>query len=229
MRKLPLWVLNNDRPSVYDSESATAIEMVAKIYGAMQEFVDEYNNFATNVNEEIESFVESSNGDYETFKVAIRQEFQDFIDVINVKVLGQDDKIAGAVSYMKSKIIETAEGVVDELIEKKSSIIDGKFDTVNMRFDLVNEKIEELKDRDTFLLQQDSTNRQELSVTIGGLSDRLGETIDKVADHETYLTRLNGFIAENDSDIGTLRARINNIVNYLKNNDSTFEDIGGNG
>ena len=40
---LPKWVLPNNYPAFYDSESATAIEMVAKLYGAMKTLIEEHN------------------------------------------------------------------------------------------------------------------------------------------------------------------------------------------
>ena len=44
MNLLPKWVLPPTLPSVYDLESFTALEMVAKLYGAINELIGEYNN-----------------------------------------------------------------------------------------------------------------------------------------------------------------------------------------
>lgn len=112
MIKLPLWTLNQNKPSVYDTESATCIEMVAKLYGAMQELIDEYNGFATNVNKLIEEFTTGVNNDNEVFRTALRQEFQDFIDTVAMEVQSQDNKIDEAVRYMKDKIVSTTQTLV---------------------------------------------------------------------------------------------------------------------
>lgn len=50
IKKLPHWVVNDNRPAFYDTESATAIEQTAKLYGAMSEVIDE-------VNKKIEEFM----------------------------------------------------------------------------------------------------------------------------------------------------------------------------
>ena len=49
---LPRWVLPPTLPSVYDSESATTLEMTSKLYGAMSKMVEDYNSFVDGINEE---------------------------------------------------------------------------------------------------------------------------------------------------------------------------------
>ena len=92
MINLPLWVLPEKFPSIYDSESATAIEMVGKVYAKMRELVDSYNEFANEVNVEINQFVAQGEYDKETFKVAMSQRFQDFIDAVELKLKTDDTK-----------------------------------------------------------------------------------------------------------------------------------------
>lgn len=104
MNRLPEWVMTNKFPSVYDSESGTAIEMVAKVYGAMQNLIKEYNQFAETVNQNIESFEADMKKDFEEFTVGLQQTLQDFIDVIDMKVSEQDQKIADAESYMVTNL-----------------------------------------------------------------------------------------------------------------------------
>ena len=117
MRKLPLWIMNQNKPSVYDSESATAIEMVGKVYGAMQELIDEYNSFATNCNKLIEDFTSGALKDAETFRTALRQEFQDFIDVVNLKIMSQDKKISDLSNYVKNNIAGVINDIIAEMKE----------------------------------------------------------------------------------------------------------------
>ena len=119
MELLPKWVLNDNTPAIHECESATAITMVAKLYGKVNELVTEYNKFVDSCNKTITDFVNGADNDHETFKVAIRQEFQDFIDVINLKVMNQDNTIADAVDYMKNNIIRTAQTVVISALSNK--------------------------------------------------------------------------------------------------------------
>ena len=105
MYKLRHWVLTDKFPAFYDAESATAIEQTAKVYGAFNELVDEYNNFVDVYNQHVEEFEQGMVTDMEAFQVGIRQEFQDFIDTVDLKIKNQDAVIADAVQYMKTNLI----------------------------------------------------------------------------------------------------------------------------
>lgn len=126
MNRLPHWVLSDKNPGFYDLESATAIEQTAKLYKAMQTLIDEYNTFVDRINANIEEFENSTNQDYELFKTGLRQEFQDFIDTIELKVLSQDkaisdkfteidEKLNNAIKYMKASLRSTIETLLDEM------------------------------------------------------------------------------------------------------------------
>ena len=56
MQKLPIWVLANARPSLYDVENATLPQMTARVYGAMNELIEEYNSFVEQSNANIEKY-----------------------------------------------------------------------------------------------------------------------------------------------------------------------------
>lgn len=117
MRLLPHWVLSDKFPAFYDSESATAIEQTAKLYAAVNELIAEYNKFVDGVNLQIEEFIDSSHKDFETFTVGIRQEFQDFIDVVELKLKSQDKEIDDAITYMKSNLHSTITHLINDMRE----------------------------------------------------------------------------------------------------------------
>ena len=50
---LKQWVLTNVKPCLYDTESVTVIQMVAKLYKTIQELIDSYNDFGEVVEERI--------------------------------------------------------------------------------------------------------------------------------------------------------------------------------
>lgn len=50
---LKQWVLTNVKPCLYDTESVTVIEMVAKLYKTTQELIDSYNEFGEVVEERL--------------------------------------------------------------------------------------------------------------------------------------------------------------------------------
>lgn len=86
MEKLPFWQLTNPHPAFYDAESGSAITMVAKVYAAMNELIEEHNTYIEGLNTRIDEFMNTANTEREEFAVAMRQEYQDFIDVIDLKV-----------------------------------------------------------------------------------------------------------------------------------------------
>lgn len=51
---LPNWYIADKHPAFYDTESATAIEMVAKLYGAMRKLQESHNNFTEEIDKKIE-------------------------------------------------------------------------------------------------------------------------------------------------------------------------------
>ena len=93
MLNLPKWRLTNPFPSFLDSESGTAIEQTAKVYAAMQQLIDEYNAFVDSVTAQINEFTATTKADHEEFETALRQEFQDFIDTVDLKMSQQNAKI----------------------------------------------------------------------------------------------------------------------------------------
>lgn len=115
---LPKWALNSNNPAFYDTESATAIEMVAKLHGSMNTLIDDYNNYVDNTNKIIANFNESTTKDIELFKIAMRQEFQDFIDTVELKIQSQDQTIKDAIEYIQNNIIAVTTKIVNEAIDK---------------------------------------------------------------------------------------------------------------
>ena len=53
MNKLPTWVLTNPLPAVHDLDSRTSIEMVGRLYAAMQSLIKEVNEHIAQVNKTV--------------------------------------------------------------------------------------------------------------------------------------------------------------------------------
>lgn len=102
MNLLPKWVLPPTMPSIYDSETFTALEMVAKVYGAMNELISEYNAFAESVNKKVDEFTAETEEQNQLFAVGLRQEFQDFIDIVNLKVTAQAQALENLIANMET-------------------------------------------------------------------------------------------------------------------------------
>lgn len=106
MEKLPYWRLTNPHPAFYDSESGSAIQMVAKVYAAMNELIEEHNTYIEGLNTRIDEFMSTANTEREEFAVAMRQEFQDFIDIIDLKIQGMEKSISDMVDGLPDLVKE---------------------------------------------------------------------------------------------------------------------------
>lgn len=97
MIRLPKWVIPHKFPAMFDTDSATAIEMTAKLYGAMNSLIEEYNKFIENVETIINGYgdtvLEEGINKNEVFRVAIRQEFQDFMDAVETHLDVQNKNV----------------------------------------------------------------------------------------------------------------------------------------
>lgn len=117
MKLLPHWCLTDKNPAFFDMDSKTAIEQTARIYAAMQELIAEYNKFVDGVNLQIEEFINDTNKDYEVFRTGLRQEFQDFIDIVDLKLMSQDKELENAINYMQTNLNSTVAALINEMRE----------------------------------------------------------------------------------------------------------------
>ena len=86
IKRLPYWVVPDSLPAFYETEGATAIQMVAKLYAKMQDMIDDYNKFVTQVNKEIEDFETGINKDFDKFKNCVMKLMSDYIETIDTKI-----------------------------------------------------------------------------------------------------------------------------------------------
>lgn len=118
IKPLPKWVLTENYPAFYDTESVTAIEMVAKLYGSMQELITDYNEFVDEINQAIQDFENGIINDFNDFKELIQGIVDDFIAEVREHMQDQDQaisdefaiqngKIDDAIDYMKTNLIAT--------------------------------------------------------------------------------------------------------------------------
>lgn len=128
LQPLPQIALTNLQPAFYDVESKTAIQMVSKFYSYLQNLVDDYNSFVTEVNNNIDNFESGMIHDFECFRNCMIKTMNDYIESIDTKInlqdlnisnkfTVQDNTIAEAIEYMKTNIVETATTVINQAID----------------------------------------------------------------------------------------------------------------
>lgn len=117
---LPKWHIADSNPAFYEYESATAIEMVAKLYAKVKELIESQNTFTDEMTKAFEDFKQAVNDNFNVFSTELRQEFQDFIDVVELKIKEQDVKIDDAVNYMKTNIYATTQNIVMDALANET-------------------------------------------------------------------------------------------------------------
>ena len=132
MLKLPHWVLPDKFPAVYDSESATVIEQTAKVYGAMNALIEEYNKFVDNVNAEINYFETTTNANIDDFKSCMTEIMSNFTECMQTKI---DD----AIFYMKENIEGTTTVIVNDALSNGTIKVVERYDPNSESLEMVAE------------------------------------------------------------------------------------------
>lgn len=125
---LPAWTLTNLQPAFYDSESATVLQQMSKVYAKMQELLEDYNSFVKDINTTIDDFQNGIISDFDCFKNCIIKTMNDYISSIDTKINLQDSNIANkfseqdtvienAINYMKDNIVQTTTDVINQAIQ----------------------------------------------------------------------------------------------------------------
>ena len=135
IQNLPPWNFNNLKPSFNDLESATAVEMVYKLYGKNQELINDYNQFLTDINNEVTAFKESTNQDMECFKENITKICNDYIATMDMKIDCQDRKIADAIAFMRDNLQTSINELLTDMQEQGelNTIILNTFNSLDRR------------------------------------------------------------------------------------------------
>ena len=128
MQLLPKIYLHDNKYTFYDMDAKTMLELASTLHGAMNALIADYNAFVDNTNKLLEDFMNDANADREVFETAMRQEFQDFIDIIDLKMQEQDGTIADAVNYMKTNLAKNVQTYIDTVLSDKGVTITATYD-----------------------------------------------------------------------------------------------------
>lgn len=129
MNKLPLWAPTTGRPAFYDSESATAIEMVAKLYGAMQSLIDEYNNTIEELNKQFTDLEGDTREDLKRFKEEYIRIMNNFNTRLNTVYEQQQKEIQNAIQYMTENLNEAMQEIINEQFQNGSLKLNVAYDS----------------------------------------------------------------------------------------------------
>lgn len=117
MKELPPWVLANPLPAVNDLDSRTSIEMVGRLYAAMQSLIKEWNEHIDQVNKIVgENDIELKNAlkDFEHKFTCISN---NLVEMVRQYEKTMDGKINAAVAaaVANGSIVEVYDPVTESL------------------------------------------------------------------------------------------------------------------
>ena len=206
--RLPKWCLTNKLPAFYDLESATAVEQTAKVYGAMQGLIDDYNKFAEEFNKTFEEYVNGLNKDHECFQNSINKIVHDYIAMLDEKIKMQDKVIEDAVKYMKDNLSTSITHLLTEMKEMGEldqailDSIDGigtRVSNLETEVTNINTSLNTLDETDSLHNSRITTleiNVAEIQENENGLSSRLTNQETKTNELETKTNELETTISE---------------------------------
>ena len=122
MQLLPKWVLPPTIPSIYDSESFTALEMVAKLYGAVNELITEYNKTV----EQLNGFQEAEKAAREEFELKLTKVIKQFICETESKFADLEAPAANIVNEAIQAGRITVKEVYDPETESLNLVVGGE-------------------------------------------------------------------------------------------------------
>lgn len=88
---LPHWIVPDTLSAFYETEGATAIQMVAKLYTKVKELIESFNEMVS---------------DYTTFK-----------NEVNDNLADMNDRLDGAIEYMQTHLVETLTALFQQAID----------------------------------------------------------------------------------------------------------------
>lgn len=210
-KQLPNWVLTNPKPGFYDTESLTVIEQTAKLYKTIQDLINSYNEFTTNIENGCNDFETEINKAQTDFINQVNEIVHDYIAMIDEKIIQQDLVIAEAVNYFKNNINDTLSDAITEIINS------GEIDQI------ILDAIKEVND----LLNPRVTN---LENSVIDIVDRLNDLDDKTdltnGEVDTLKTQMTGVLENLDvlnEDSTNIHSDINNLTTNLG---STYAQAG---
>lgn len=137
MRLLPHWALTDKFPAFYDTESGSAIEQTAKVYGAMQELIKEYNSFADNVNTIISEFKTETEEEQKCFEVCITNLIENYIKSIDLMIDKQNLKIDDSIAYIKDNLDESIKALAEQMLANGEITVRENYNPETESLDLV--------------------------------------------------------------------------------------------
>ena len=79
---------------------------------AFNSMVEDYNNFARSINEQITTFIDSTTKNQETFQSGIRQEIQNFTNNVNLRLAEMQSTLDDTISNLDNIAVTTINNAI---------------------------------------------------------------------------------------------------------------------
>ena len=244
--KLPKWILTNKFPAFHDVESLTAIEQTARVYGKINELIDNYNSFAENINKTLEEYARADQEEEEAFKVGLRQEFQDFINVVDLQIRDLEQYVKVNLHSEIRKLWNELNdnGDIQDLINKTLEELITKVDNIKLSWDRYSSELEQQyatfeQNMNTKFdtLEHSVWNnfydyKQEINKTVGTFDGRITANANELVSQNASIVGLSGTISNHTERLGqldTLATQNGETLSKLKTGETLYTGEIGSG
>ena len=101
----------------YDMKAKSQQELLANFHAKLNECVDEINGFIDSYKNSLAEFKAEDEKSKQEHMTALRQEFQDFINIIELKVKGQENTIDSSIKYISENLQDSVARIIDDMKE----------------------------------------------------------------------------------------------------------------
>lgn len=115
IKPLPHWVLVEKFPAFNDFESLTAIEQTARVYGKINELIENYNKYVSEINKVIEEMSTAKDTDIQAFICRITILTNNYINTVDMKIMHQDRQIAEVYEKFSTDVINTVKLLISDM------------------------------------------------------------------------------------------------------------------
>lgn len=211
--KLPYWRLTEVHPAIHDYESLTTVQMTARVYGAMQKLIEDYNKWIDEVNLTFENYEKERNINFDEFKEDLTKITNDFIQSVDHKISCQDRKIDELYVYLKDNIIVAVQDVVSqmkengELDEAINNVLTEINETLTNYQNTINSRITEFENSVNVKISSLETN---VTNNINSNNTKITGLESEIQSINETLTTHDILVQANSSDVLTLRGDFTN-------------------
>lgn len=121
---LPKWHLHGNRPTFYDGDAVTMLELASTLHASMNSVIEEYNKLEESVNKSVSEFMAGEVKNREEFEVGLRQEFQDFIDIVNLK----NEDMNHRIKNLETNVVKITTDIVSDAIRNNKITVKENYD-----------------------------------------------------------------------------------------------------